>query len=152
MNNQHASVSPDPIVFEGRITAAAGDPKNLVSFPDGLPGFEACRRFILLSSPETAPLYCLHAIEGPNASFLAIDPTVALETYRCELSAADRHRLGVAEDGRLVWLALVMVEADGSVTANLRAPVVINPDTMVGFQVMPFECVYPLRHLIVRPR
>ena len=128
----------------------AANPKTFLSFPDGLPGFEACRRFVLLSSPETAPLHCLHALEGPNASFLAIDPKAALPNYRCELSAADRNRLGVTDDNALLWLALVMVDEEGTVSANLRAPVVINPDRMVGFQVMPFECVYPLRHVLAQ--
>lgn len=126
------------------------DPKNVVNFPDGLPGFEACRRFVLLSSDETAPLRCLHALEGPNASFLAIDPKAALPNYRWELSAADRNRLGVTDDTALLWLALVMVDEDGTVTANLRAPVVINPERMVGFQIMPFQCVYPLRHVLAQ--
>ena len=28
------------------------------------------------------------------------------------------------------------------------APVVINPERMIGFQVMPYECLYPLRHVL----
>jgi flagellar assembly factor FliW len=126
--------------------------KNIVSFPDGLPGFEACRQFAVFSSEEAAPLQCLHALDGPKASFIVIDPSVALANYRCELSAADRSRLGVESDNELLWLAIVTVASDGSITANLRAPVVINPARMIGFQVMPYQCVYPLRHVIAGPR
>jgi len=50
-----------------------------------------------------------------------------------------------------VWLALVTVEVDGTVVANLRAPLVINPDRMLGRQVLPNDSAYPIRHVMVRP-
>ncbi len=124
------------------------DPKDVISFPDGLPGFEGCRRFVLLSPDDTAPMQCLHALEGPNAAFLAIDPGLALPGYRYELSQADRQRLGADDASGLVWLAIVTLDPSGGVTVNLRAPVVINPARMLAFQVMPYQCVYPLRHVL----
>jgi flagellar assembly factor FliW len=129
----------------------AVDPKNVVRFPDGLPGFEACRRFVVISSDDVAPMQYLHAIEGPAASFLVMDPSLALPNYRFELSASDRKRLEVADTTALVWLAIVTVTDDGGATVNLRAPVVINPDSMIGCQVMPHQCVYPLRHVLAEP-
>ena len=48
-----------------------------------------------------------------------------------------------------MWLAIVMVEATGALTVNLRAPIVINPKTMTGQQVLPHNCLYPLRHVLV---
>ena len=44
---------------------------------------------------------------------------------------------------------LVTVEQGGAVSVNLRAPIVINPGTMMGQQVLPHDCLYPLRHVIV---
>jgi flagellar assembly factor FliW len=123
------------------------DARALVSFPAGLPGFEQCRQFAILYSADAAPLQCLHAVGGPPASFLALDPRLVLPEYRCVLSPADRTRLCVGEDvSGLLWLSLLTVTADGTAFANLRAPVVINPSTMTGFQVMPHDSVYPLRH------
>ena len=42
-----------------------------------------------------------------------------------------------------------MAEPNGEVTVNLRAPVVINPAGMVGQQVIPFQSIYPLRHVLI---
>ena len=122
--------------------------RDAVRFPVGLPGFEACRSFVLMQNDALGPLQLLKAIEGPSASFLVIDPRRVLPEYRCELSQADRHRLGVTDAASLLWLVLVTIELDGTITANLRAPVVINPDRMIGQQVVPHDCVYPLRHVI----
>jgi len=120
-----------------------------VTFPDGIPGFESCRQWVVMAAEDATPLRRLHALDGPDASFLAIDPRMVLDSYRCELSATDRRRLGAIDDEPLVWLALVMMENNGALTVNLRAPIVINPRTMMGQQVLPHNCLYPLRHVLV---
>src|SRR5262245_25252346 len=120
-----------------------------VRFPDGIPGFESCRQWVVLAAEEQTPLRRLHAIDGVDASFLAIDPRLVMEGYRCELTPADRRRLGADEKTPLLWLALVMVEASGALSVNLRAPIVINPRTMLGQQVLPQNSLYPLRHVLL---
>jgi flagellar assembly factor FliW len=122
------------------------DPRSVLSFPDGLPGFEQCHRFVVLSSTAMAPLQCLHAVDGPPATFLAVDPRVVLAKYRCALTPGDLARLGADASSVLLWLALVAVDDAGAASVNLRAPVVINPARMVGYQVVPSNSLYPLRY------
>lgn len=137
MTPAHAAVETEITVSEA------------VTFPDGIPGFEACRHWVVMAADAATPLRRLHAIDGTDASFLAIDPRSVLEGYRCELSAADRLRLGARDEEPLLWLALVMMESSGALTVNLRAPIVINPRTMTGQQVLPHNCLYPLRHVLL---
>jgi len=141
-----ARSAPERVRLATRFGEFDADLRNLVSFPAGLPGFEQCQRFVILSSVQAAPLQCLHAVSGPPASFLALDPRLVLPEYRCELGEGDRSRLGVSEGGHLLWLALLTVNDEGAAFANLRAPVVINPARMIGFQVIPQDTAYPLRH------
>jgi flagellar assembly factor FliW len=142
-----AAPAEERIYLNTRFGTFDADTRSFISFPVGLPGFEPCRTFALLYSPQAAPLQCLHAVSGPPASFLVLDPRVVLPDYRCVLSAADRARLGADEDvSTVLWLAILTITQDGAAFANLRAPVVINPKTMTGFQVMPQDSVYPLRH------
>jgi flagellar assembly factor FliW len=133
-----------PVSSEAEITVS-----ETVTFPNGIPGFEACRRWVVLAAEGHTPLRRLHAVDGTEASFLALDPRQVLEGYRCELSDADRARIGADKTTPLLWLALVSVEPNGTVTINLRAPIVINPTTMMGQQVLPQDCLYPLRHVLV---
>jgi flagellar assembly factor FliW len=121
---------------------------EVVMFPDGIPGFESCRRWVVMAADEGTPFRTLHAVDSGEGWFLAIDPRVVFAGYRCDLSSADRRRLGATDDEPLIWLSLVMVEANGALTVNLRAPIVINPRTMTGQQVMPHSCLYPLRHVL----
>ncbi len=144
--------APSPGVLQGAAGRGDGVPAagaNVVRFPAGLPGFETCQAFVLMAPGNQGPLQCLQAVDGAEASFLVIDPRRVMPDYRCELSAADRHCLGSAADHALLWLALVSVEIDGTVTVNLRAPVVINPIRMTGRQVVPQASIYPLRHVIL---
>jgi flagellar assembly factor FliW len=140
----------EPPASTRRIETAFGtfdvDDRAVIHFAEGLPGFETTRRFVLLSSPEVAPLHLLHHVEGPAASFLAVDPRIVLPGYRAVLGAADRVRLGATDDAALLWLALVTMDPAQGASVNLRAPIVINPMRMVGFQMMPHNSLYPLRH------
>lgn len=122
---------------------------HAIAFPSGLPGFESCRAFVLKAPADAGPLQCLESVDGAPARFLAIDPRLVLSGYRCALSDADRHALGSRDDEGLLWLALVAVDVDGTIAVNLRAPVVIDPRTMRGRQVVPHACVYPLRHVLI---
>ena len=121
--------------------------RNAISFPDGIPGFEACRRFVFLTSDALAPLQRIESIEGPPAAFLGIDPRLVMEGYRCRLSDTDTRALGADGDSTLLWFAIIS-EAEGVLYANLRAPIVINPQRMIGRQVLPDEGLYPIRHAL----
>src|SRR5262245_1577510 len=92
--------------------------EGVITFTDGLPGFEAFRRFVIVASPGIDPFSCVHGVEPKAPAFLAIDPRRVLADYTCELTAADCARVK-AEPGRpLVWLALVTAGESGA-TVNL---------------------------------
>jgi flagellar assembly factor FliW len=117
--------------------------QNTVAFAEGLPGFEAHREFVLMTSPALEPFACLRGL-GPDApSFLAIDPRRIVADYPCHLSDANQARLRASTGAPLVWLALVRPGEAGA-SVNLRAPVVINPRTMCGLQVVDADDSYPL--------
>lgn len=130
-------------------TPDAVDPNALVlEFPSGIPGFETCHRFVLVASPELAPLACLRALDPPEASFLVVDPRLLEPGYDLTLREFERARLG-ASDEPLLWLAIVTI-ADGEASANLRAPIVINPRRMTGCQFIRDEVEYPVRYSLGR--
>jgi flagellar assembly factor FliW len=118
---------------------------QIIAFPSGLPGFEECRRFVVLSAPDIAPLQCLHAVEGPATSFLVADPRQVMPQYRTMLTPTDLTRLSATDDSPLLWFCIVSIDTDGAAFVNLRAPIVINTERMLGYQVMPHNSLYPLR-------
>lgn len=121
--------------------------RAVVVFPHGLPGFTQCQSFVVFAA-EKGDFQWLTSVEGPAASFLTVDPRRVDPTLRYALASADLLRLQATEETPLLWLAIVLAEPDGTVSVNLRAPIVINPAVMVGFQVMPQRSLYPIRHVI----
>jgi flagellar assembly factor FliW len=118
----------------------------VIEFPDGLPGFEACRQYVLLTGPAVAPFTIVQGLGPESPAFAAIDPAHVVDGYRAELNDADRARLGAAADAPLVWLALVSPQQEPAPTVNLRAPLVINPTTLRGIQLIAAESPYPFDH------
>ena len=121
------------------------DPADIVTFAHGLPGFEQCRRFVIVSAPALTPFTCLHGIDGSEPSFLTLDPHRVVRDFHPPLGDSDRRRLELAESETPLWLAVVRV-ADTMVRVNLRAPIVINPRRMVGLQVMNADTAYAADH------
>jgi flagellar assembly factor FliW len=121
--------------------------ENVITFAEGLPGFESCRRFVLMSSSTLAPFTVVQGLDGASPpSFVAIDPQVVARDYSAMLAGLDLARLGAESGHPLLWLALVAPRPDGTVTVNLRAPIVINPASMRGIQLVSADAAYPLEY------
>lgn len=119
---------------------------GVVTFAEGLPGFEDQRQFMLVASPDMQPFTVMQGIDDGGPSFVAIDPRVVDHGYRATLDRMDLERLSAGERDTLLWLAIIAPREDGSATANLRAPVVINPGTMRGIQVIAVDSPYRTDH------
>lgn len=129
----------------GRVVVDAAD---VVTFPHGLPGFESCRRFALVAPPETAPFAWLQGLDAPAPSFLVVDPRLVVPGYTATLTTAERTRLGIDDTRPCLWLAIVRVQ-DETLSANLAAPIVINPTRMLGLQALA-ESPYGTDHALGR--
>jgi flagellar assembly factor FliW len=119
-------------------------PERIVTFSQGLPGFETTQRFVLVASPSLDPFTLLQGAGAGAPSFVGIDPMLVDPGYKTPLTPADLMRLEARPADTLLWLALVASKPDGAATVNLRAPVVINPASMRGIQVLAHESPYPL--------
>jgi len=119
----------------------------VVEFPSGIPGFESHRRFVLIASADLTPLGCLKSMDSSDVSFLVIDPRLLWLDYDLTLSEFERARLGGGDDDPLLWLSIVTI-TETEAAANLRAPVVINPATMTGCQLIRENDQYPVRFVI----
>jgi flagellar assembly factor FliW len=135
-----------PTEASGRIHTRFGEfdvvRTQTVTFPEGIPGFGTCRRFVLIHADELSPLTCLQAMDPPFPSFLAADPSTLRADYRPALPASDRAALGEPVTPPL-WLVLLTLGLH-DVTANLRAPLAIDLETMTGRQVVLEDSSYPV--------
>lgn len=78
-----------------------------------------------------------------SARFFLMATAVHLPDYTPQLPAAELAAIGPVDGAPLV---LVVVNPGAVSTANLSAPIVANPATGVGVQVILDGSVWPLRH------
>ena len=116
----------DLVEIDTRFGKCAAVAAGVVTIAEGMPGFERCRRFVLATSSDITPFTCVHGLDEPRPSFLAIDPRLVLDGYTQPLDASYRQRLDATDDEPLLWLSLVRTDGEHA-TVNLRAPLVINP-------------------------
>jgi flagellar assembly factor FliW len=123
--------------------------ESTLLFPRGLPGFEECSRFVLLDDPGLAPLVHLQSLETPGLCFLALPVRSVDPNYETILASEDREVLGM--EGHLqatLDLALLSVAADGCLTANLLAPLVIHLATQRAVQAVRLDSRYSHQHVL----
>ena len=121
--------------------------KGVINLPAGLLGFEQARNYILLGSQEEAPFMWLQMTDDPSLSFLVVEPCRVVESYQPDLTDEDAEFLGLNNPEDALILNIVTLHADGSVTANLKGPIVVNRYTLVGKQVIPANVAdYSLQH------
>lgn len=119
-------------------------PGDLYTFPDGLPGFEQWRRFRLSRRDGLDPLLFLECPEAGGPSFVCVPVEVLDPGYSLRFDEAAANTLGGAADCRAV--ALLTFPAGAPPTANLLAPVVLNPARGAGAQVIQFDSDYSVVH------
>lgn len=121
-----------------------------VRFVEGIPGFQKAQLWEVLSQPDLLPLLWLRAVDGTPVRLLVVEPSLALTGYAPPLSLSDLRRAGLAPGEPYILLVIATIWEDQTVTANLRAPLLINPVAMRGAQIVLESSDWPLRHLLGR--
>lgn len=107
-------------------------------FEDGLPGFEQEHEFRLEAPPHLAPLLLLASAVTPGLRFVCVPAQILLADYQWEPPG------GCA-------LAILTFPETGAPTANLLAPLVLDPRTRRGAQVIQADSGYSCQHPLPRP-
>lgn len=114
-------------------------PEKVITFPNGLVGFEKSRQFMLAHEGgrgEPAS-YTLQSLEDPDLAFEIVDPTRLGFSYELALTDVENALLQspAPEDVAVMQLLFRKGEERSSDLAlNLRAPLVINTRARVGIQ------------------
>lgn len=122
---------------------------RVLCFPSGLPGFPACRRFVLMDHDRETPLRWLHCIDRAEIAFLVVEPHEILASYDVEVPQDVLSLLGwraESHDSSDVLLLLILNAGESSLAANLRAPIVVNTRTRQAHQLILENPALSFRH------
>lgn len=116
-------------------------------FPAGLPAFEAETSFRLAEPERLRPIVWIESLLTPGLRFICVPVEILDPAYRLELSEAELALLGAGgAEPLLRRLAILTFPGEGAPTANLRAPLVLNPITHQALQVVRADDAYSFCH------
>lgn len=123
------------------------DPKEIICFPLGIPGFEDEHQFILLRS-ERSIFSWMQSVTTKDIAFVVISPSTVCPDYSFELeeTICTEMKLSKPEDAFILAIVTIPPGRVEEATVNLQAPVVINTAAGIGRQVILTDHQYPLRH------
>jgi flagellar assembly factor FliW len=120
---------------------------TLLTFPFGLVGFPAFRRYVVLDPPEDADYRWFQSVDEPSLAFVIMDVHLLQPDFRTNLPEEGLAELGMTPTDSISIMAVVTIPSDqpDQATANLRAPLVVNERTRHGKQLILHESI-PLRY------
>lgn len=127
------------------------DVKKVIHFENGIIGFEDCKEFMLIHDVEKAGgnISWLQSIDEPALALPVMDPLLLLPDYNPVVEDELLKSIGELKDEDLLVLVTLTVPQDlTKMTANLKAPMVINASTVKGCQVIVENAQYLVKYPI----
>lgn len=127
------------------------DGSKIINFKDGMIGFEELKQFMIIhdSEKENAKILWLQSLDEGQIAFPVIDPLLICKDYNPVVEDELFKSIGEIVNDELLVLTTITVPSDlEKMTTNLKAPIVINPVTMKGCQIIVDNEEYMVRYPI----
>jgi len=124
----------------------------VIRLPNGLPGFEQEREFVLIDQPSHRPMVFFQSLRTPHLCFLALPVLSVDRAYRLAVTPDDLAvlQLDLSRQPKIgdevMCLCFIASGEDRKMSANLLSPIVINIATRVAVQAIQTGCHYSHRH------
>ena len=117
-----------------RFGAVKREENELITFSDGIFGFELQQNWLFLGDREHGGLYWLQQVDDSDLSFAVVDPREFVSDYALHVK---RVQLDTIWNGtEQLIIVSVLTEYENRLHLNLCHPIVINPNTRLGRQVV----------------
>ncbi|WP_346961692.1 flagellar assembly protein FliW [Clostridium sp.] len=124
---------------------------NIITFNNGLPGFESLKTFVLEDIEGSEPFKMLKSTEDENIGFVTIVPFDFKVDYEVKLTEDVINSLKVEAPEDVLILNTVTLNSDVKrITTNLKAPIVINLRNNLGYQMILDRENYSIKHLLIK--
>jgi flagellar assembly factor FliW len=143
----HPEVRSVPILINTtRFGHFSVNDEDVVRFPKGIPGFETHSEWAL-AGEEDNPIKWLQSLSDGDVALPVVTPDTVKMNYNARLPQGSISLLESesVEDLALLLVLSIPLGAPWDMTANLRAPVVINHKKRLGCQVIAENEEYDLR-------
>jgi flagellar assembly factor FliW len=127
------------------------DESKILLFEEGILGFPEHKTYVLITDEEdpNSPFCWLQSVTDSELAFVLVNPFSFYPEYSPEVSDEELAVLGEAKDEELTLYNIVVVPEDiTKMTANLKAPLIININTQKALQIVVNNEEYEIKHQI----
>lgn len=116
---------------------------DIITFPQGIPGFNDLTRFKLFREQDGANLLLLQSLDDADVSFTITDPAQLRVNYEVTLSDEELEILQADQDDTIAILVMLYErkehpastgDSPSMINANLLGPLMLNTDKKTGMQ------------------
>ncbi len=126
------------------------DETKVIVFEEGIYGFENLQKYAILYDNEDNEMqaFCwLQSIDDIEICLPMIDPIAWFNTYSPEIKDEYIVKIGELNETDLsIFSVIVVPDKFEDITANLKAPILVNKETYKGIQVIVEGDSYHVRH------
>ncbi|MBU6152687.1 MAG: flagellar assembly protein FliW [Bdellovibrionales bacterium] len=135
------------VVQTGRFGQIEVSTDEIISIPSGILGFPDDQNFCLVDPGDETLILWLQSLSNPRLAFPVLEPRIFKSNYIVRLSAAELRELRLSSiQEASVFTILTIPNQLPEMTANLKAPLVINVRDRVAKQVVLQENDQPIKH------
>ena len=124
---------------------------EIIQIPQGILGFPEYKRFCLVDPGDETLILWLQSLDNPEIVFPMLEPKIFRTEYSARLSAAELRELKLENINQSAVFSILTIPEDvNQMTANLKAPLVINLKQQIAKQVVLQESEYSIKHLMFK--
>lgn len=126
------------------------DESKILTFANGLIGFEIFRKYIIIPHENDHNFSWLQSVENRFLCFLITTPMSFMFDYLIEISDDTVASLNITSAEDVVVYCMVTVPEDPlKISANLSGPLVLNVSNFTGEQVVVMDPKYSVKHYVI---
>ncbi|MEK7400697.1 MAG: flagellar assembly protein FliW [Candidatus Poribacteria bacterium] len=139
------------IIETGRFGQLNVNEDEIIQIPQGILGFPDKIRYCLVDPGDETLILWLQSLDDPEIAFPMLEPKIFKPDYAARLSAAELRELKLDSINQsAVFNILTIPEDITQMTANLKAPVVVNLKEQLAKQVVLQENEYSIKYMIFK--
>lgn len=113
------------------------DKKDIIVFKEGLLGFENLKKFFIVDPGDQTLILWFQSAEDPATAFPILEPKIFKPDYIVKLLPAELASLELESiNSASVYTILTIPKNVQEMSANLKAPIVINNQSKVARQIV----------------
>jgi len=125
------------------------DKSKIIRMKGGILGFEHLKSYVLFMQDKEIPFWWFQSLENGSIAFVVINSFVANPDYEPLIPDNESRLLEISSPEDVTLLSIITINSDPfRVTANMRAPIVVNAKKMLAKQVVLNEPDYPVQYFI----